>query len=795
MRSILFSCLFIVGLMANVQTANANEEASQEIVVSEQKMAQERALDKADKAFRQALFYYFQGEPAQALNQLYQNEQRLGSAKLNARLFEAGLSVHLGLPASAQAILKKIVEQKAAYQQSLKHELEQNTVEPVLAEQPSHTNQFLDTDEQELLLVALLQLSEYAVEHGNNLTAKSYLSQIETVLPQYRDQYHILKQLSAWPKPYVIENTLKLDDNEDHEPQVTLSPYVQFNHAIMALDRGQYEQAYTLLMALNDTPETEAKPNLWQSLFSVSRASEKYVSEVVQQNSDNASDNIAGPYHLSEQRDFDALSDYANLMLAQVYVMQDEYEKSNEVLARFPQDTPFSENALFLFGFTKLKQGDVIAASQLWLLLTEQYPDSYLSWQTPALLAQYYKDLLQYEKAYHQLEQAEISHVSQLESLRAFKFDFSNAKDLRNFARLDRDANASAEGQNDSIEIKLNGELNDDPEVNQQILVLRRHIQKIKQHKQLKISLLANERYQSTSNWLNQALKDPRLLSLYDDLLELGLLKQHIEKQETSVKWLAHNIKLNQGRHQALVAGLDKHKMAQTLSNLTTQASRLSQTINLAQTSDDMFVFASEDEKQWHLQIKQGRDFIGQMSAHIRGQLPEKLRSYQKRYQRLHGALQWQLKEKHIARLWAHKDLLADVYKHIDNLEQQAIRFEQAKQRNFVVGSLIERQAALQNRVLTIGNESDKIANHTSLNIRQKVLLFIRNKETLLNEHLLNTRIGMANLLELIQQKHSRLNSNTNFKNKIQSDVEAIFKADNDGEIGARPVEEKRGQL
>ena len=64
----------------------------------------------AEKLYRKALFYYFQGESELALQQLAYNRVRLNKVDDNALLFEAGLQVSLGLYRQAEINLTTTIK-------------------------------------------------------------------------------------------------------------------------------------------------------------------------------------------------------------------------------------------------------------------------------------------------------------------------------------------------------------------------------------------------------------------------------------------------------------------------------------------------------------------------------------------------------------------------------------------------------------------------------------------------------------------------------------------------------------
>jgi len=280
--------------------------------------------DFADKYYRQALFYYFQGNSSAALTEVARAELRLGELSETSSLFKAGLQLSLGLRSKA-------VQSLLAFKQKY---LNANTKQSQNA--------------KELLLIALLSLSEQFIAQGKMIQAQEILANISSVSARYYSQYAMLSQLAYWPEEVDLvevhieaqDSSRNVNNSNKESPEINdglFSPYIQLNNSLRYIEQEQFEQAITLLKTLKESTWFAAELTFWQALFSAD-----FFSSTTPSLNDGQE---------IQKRQSSAINDYASLLLAQIYVQQNQFELAFFELKAFPQHNPYSESALYLFAY------------------------------------------------------------------------------------------------------------------------------------------------------------------------------------------------------------------------------------------------------------------------------------------------------------------------------------------------------------------------------------------------------------------------------------------------------------
>jgi len=211
----------------------------------------------------------------------------------------------------------------------------------------------------------LLQLAEQQIAQQNLPNAQRILAKInklpEGYLAQhYLTQYYIMQQLIAWPEQPVIES-FSLNNNSKTQLQNLINktvnnntanittlqnnrfdnkvPYIVLNQALSAMEQKQYAVAEEKLKRVQQYTWPIAQEGFWQQHFSSEAANEATASEKTN----------------TKQIEQNGIKHYAQLLLAQLYIEQGLFQQGYDQLESFPKNTPFTEQALFLFGYTAFK--------------------------------------------------------------------------------------------------------------------------------------------------------------------------------------------------------------------------------------------------------------------------------------------------------------------------------------------------------------------------------------------------------------------------------------------------------
>ncbi len=666
--------------MCSYAQGNSNEdliESGENTEINDSKAVNK--TDLQDKYYRQALYYYFQDNHDQALSQVEQSKAKLQHLDSRASLFEAGLQLSEGLLQQAKKTLV-------------------NFDDLIIAEQNNQISNRKSARANELLLISLLSLTDQYLAQGDITQAKESLAKIKSISSTYYPQYHVLSQLAYWPDDVTLLPT---------EPGKSVdngSPYILLNDALRLIEQsreeqssteqsmnshGKYQQAISLLTTIKSTSWQEKPADFWKTLF---------LNEV-----SFASQSDEQKMQISQGQ---AIQDYAQLLLAQIYISQQRYKLAFNELESFPQQSPYTESALFLFAFASQEVGQYDIAFSLLTLLYQDYPYSSLGWQSAELMAE---------------------QVSQQRSLGQGISAFQNVEnffllrqqDLRNFAKAFAD-------QEDLLEF---------------LPVTVMPVQ----------GAVAMKGFQTESVWLQQALYDAELTSLYQGLTSIDEQTKKIQLLLNKTTWLAEIIALNKRRKALIVATNEARDFPMIYKKLSAERDRLALILTQQVKSNDHTVFANDEERLWLARIKDSDTII----KTIEGQ--KNTEEYQQRLSRVQGVLSWQLAQKNPQRMWSHKKQL----QYIDNAiagvtyQQQKISELSAKD-----DSLSIHVAKLQHSTFELKqqlNQAGKLRESFTVKIRAKVSEYIDEQNILLAEHLLSTRQGMANVLERMAKTEKSL--------------------------------------
>ncbi len=652
-----------------------------------------------DKLYRKALYSYFTGDFGEALNQINLNRQRFNSHSSRSRLFEAGLQVTVGLHHQATESLQYLKVNQA--------------VSPVNTTDKSRTN----TSPKELKLLTLLQLAEQQIQQGDTTTAKQTLSQITEVPNAYNDQYQILNQLAYWPKlPVLSAITSREDSDEKTSNRQSFSgAYIKLNQALLHMEQGEFERAKPKLTEIKNTLWLPPAKTFWHLLFNPFSDdnnrdfSEKVNDEKIQQQ---------------------AVNDYAQLLLAQMYVKQERYEAAYYELKDFPQDSPYTESALFIFAFSAQKIKQYTMSLKLFSVIKERFPYSNLGWQASLLLAGQVVDQMSLEEGMTSYQNAERLYQQRLTELADFQQVFTTSDDLLTFSP-----------KKENLPLSEN---------------------KVETATKLSMPFFTNNVYLTDSVWLQKALLDNELQAHFQALVELDLITAHLKGQQQKNLWLKDTLALNSKRKAKVVEAQQQADYRAIIAQLNDKKQSIAKIVADAELAQQGNVFANQAEEKWLKRIKASKQAITLIDGN------RNIDEYQSRVKRIEGVLTWQLQQSFPVRLWQHKKLLKEIDQLLLQAEQQRNRFVVLKDSAPVLSDLAERIEESATGIKTQLINVTKLRSMTSHKIQKNVQQFVDNQRVVLEAHLLTSRHEMAAVLESMAKFDKRIERQLapNFQNK-----------------------------
>jgi len=653
-----------------------------------------------DKLYRQALYYYFSGNYSDALRQISINRHRYDVNTARSYLFEAGLNINMGLHYLAAEALNEFDKKQ------------------LLDIQNDGTSQKSDkgksnTSADELLLIAQLQLAEQHIQQGNNDVAQKTLSNIKKVPLNYDEQYHTLSQLAYWPQSPPLSATKNKLVSVDH--QASRSAYINLNSALLHIERDEYEKAESILMIVKNKQWQLPSKTFWQLLFNPL--------------SDNTQNNKPVK---DEQLQQQAVNDYAQLLLAQMYVKQGSYESAYNELKGFPQDSQYTESALFIFAFSALKTQHHSTSIKLLDLMSKRYPYSNLGWQASLMLAAKVTNQMTLAQGVTSYQNAQDFYQQQLQDLNGFKSTFLSSKDLLSFAAKQVDVGIT------DFEAKS------------------------------ALPIFGKKSYITDSHWLQKALLDAGLQADYQALIELELLNENLIAQQNKNQWLQSSLDLNKQRKLKVLELQNKTDYQVRINKLRDKKNDIAKVVSQAKLQQQGNAFANLTQKEWLKRIEQSKTIIASIKEH------KNTNDYQQRLTRIEGVLSWQLQNSLPERLWQHTKLLNKIDKQLILIEQQRNNFIQVSGTQPLLNRVENRIQINSSAIIIQLNKVAQLKATMSEKIRGKVQSFVEIQKDLLEQHVLQVRHEMAAILEKMAKTDKSIKLKKNYllhQANIQSEL------------------------
>ena len=622
--------------------------ANDEIAVSK--------TDIADKYYRQALFHYFQGDAPRALVEVSRAELRLGELNNPSQLFKAGLQVSMGMQSQAQ--------------QSL---LDFDGYQSVNEEKSSNA--------QELLQVALLSLTEQYLEQGKRNKAQEILSSISQISPQYYSQYSMLSQLAYWPNQPILlpisQHSPKANNTIEDD---IFTPYIQLNNALRYIDQGEEHQAIKLLKQIKQHTWFAKEATFWQKLFSTNLFSFNNDPVYIKQNK-------------SQVNQSNAINDYARILLAQVYIKQNDFEQAFYELKGFPQQSVYSEFSLYLFALSAQETKHFTRALNLLNLLHEKYPYSHLGWQAGELLSKQITEQQSLEQGLYSYQQLEAFFQKRISDLLTFE-------------------------QSHTLNVKSVGSVWLSKAVKDPLLS---HLyQKLEE-----VDALINQLkgLQNNNEWLAETIslnqqKKRAILTSNQNVSEQKLLANFYRKRDQIAE------KIN--------------------------AASPTTSVDSSQVQFDIAKpFANEEERQWLERIKQAKSNLRYIEEHAeldnsQGDIAE----YKARLTRIEKVLNWQLHQAYPVRHWSHTQQLSQLDKLLTEVEIQQDIILTLNESSRSLSGLIKRQVKAESTNKALLAKATHLRETINQQLSLKLTAFVKDQHETLSQYSLNVKRAMANIVE-----------------------------------------------
>lgn len=612
--------------------------------------------DIADKYYRQALFYYFQQNAPRALIELSRAELRLGELNRSSRLFKAGLQVSMGMESQAQQSLVDFNAQQS-------------------------DGGLAPNNAQELLQVALLSLTEQFLAQGNRQEAQETLLTILEILPQYYAQYAMLNQLAFWPEqPSLLPIVSNVQVDEKQIEDDLYSPYIQLNNALRYIEQEEELSAINLLKQIKQHNWFAKEATFWQKLFSTNLFSLTQEAVYIKQSQ-------------SQKNQSDAINDYARILLAQVYIKQNDFEQAFYELKGFPQHSVFSEYSLYLFALSAQETKHFTRALNLLTLLHDKYRYSHLGWQAGELLSKQITEQQSLEQGLYAYQKLEAFYQQRLSELQTFKQEQHLS-----------DKNIDSAWLLKAIK---------DPALS--------HLYQMLEETNVLISQLKG--LQNKNDWLAETIS-------LNEQKKIAILasNQHVSEQKQ-------------------LAGFynQRNQIAKKI-NVVPQASAVT---SLAIDFERVKPFANKKERQWLKRINQAKQNIHFIEEHDKSDTSQgDIADYQARLMRIEGVLNWQLHQAYPARYWSHKLQLSQLDKLLVQAKNQQDNIQRLSESSRSLAKLKMRQKKTESTNQGLLQSAIQLRETLKQQLVIKLSVFAKDQDEILSQFLLNAKRAMANIVE-----------------------------------------------
>jgi hypothetical protein len=650
----------------------------------------------SEKFYRQALYFYFQNKPDKALRQLNINQDYFLETPIHESLFTAGLQISQGLHQDAQVLLEKLsVTKEPALRQSTKA-LDSHTIK----QKSAHNIRETKLKKAVLKVIVFLQLAEQKIAEQNLVEAQNILANISALPEHYQAQYYVMQQLIAWPNKPDVEK-FKLNDISKKQLKALLiksnndldnaTAYILLNAALREMNQQAFALTEEKLKRLQLFTWQEEAGNFWQQLFTEKVSNNNSLTELKQ----------------LEQK---GINQYAQLLLAQLYIEQGLFKQGYQQLENFPKNTPFSEKALFLFGYSAFKLQKYNVAEVILSTLITHYPYASFTQQAWVLSAQQFTAKNQLNKALNRYLQIEDYYKTKQQELAAFSKTLTAEKDLLSFYRSLNESNAREA-------------VNTDDDKN------------------------------SKGLWLNLSLKQTDIAILYQQLQSVEKISEQLQTQQNKSHWLSETIELNAAR-QTIIRDEQKNTHYQErLTNLAEKKNQITTLLEKAKLLDDGELFADITQHKLLTRMEKAKNALANIEEN-----PETSRStlaYQQRLSRVQGVLAWQLQQEFPSRYWQTRQSMNEFERIYNHTLQQHKQVNKLLSQQSSLSQISNKHGLINNKITSSMRNANQIKSQINSKLVTSIGLFIEKEHLKINEFLLFNQRETASVIEKLNQQEA----------------------------------------
>jgi hypothetical protein len=650
----------------------------------------------SEKFYRQALYFYFQNKPEEALVQMNINQDYFLKTPVHASLFRAGLQISQGLHQDAQVLLAQ-----------LSVSTESETTEDDFLKQSSNKDSDHDITEsnlkkEALKVIVFLQLAEQKIAEQNFAVAQNILANITAIPEQYLGQYYVMQQLIAWPKQPDIENfnlneasknqlkTLLIDSNVRFDQQDNSIAYIMLNEALSAMNQQQFVLAEDKLKRLQLFTWQAKTGSFWQKLFADKTNNDKT-------NNDKTLTDL-------KQIEQNGIKHYAQLLLAQLYIEQGLFQQGYEQLESFPKSTPFTEHALFLYGYSAFMLQQYNVSEVILSTLIAQYPYANFSQQAWLLSAEQYTAQKQLNNALNRYLEIEEYYQTKQQELSAFANTLAEQKNLLPFYQLLSESKAGGRNNNNVL-------------------------------------------------WQKLSLRQSDNATLYQQLKSVEQLTKQLQAQQNKSRWLANTIELNTARQNNIRVKQKNTNHPKLLKQLADKRSQLVALLDKAESLGNGELFANPTEQKLLARIENSKNALALIEDHKQGN--RSTVEYQQRLSRVQGVLAWQLQQAFANRYWQTRQSLNVFERAYDKTLQQHEKVTRLLSQQGSLYEITNRREVLNHKITVLLTKTNKIKGQINTEFLNGITQFIETENIKIEQFLLFNQRAMAGVIEKLNQQEA----------------------------------------
>ena len=398
------------------------------------------------------------------------------------------------------------------------------------------------------------------------------------------------------------------------------------------------------------------------------------------------------------------INHYAQLLLAQLYIEQGFFQQGYQQLESFPKNTPFTEHALFLFGYSAFKLEQYKVSEVILNTLITKYPYANYTRQAWLLSAEQYTAQKQLNNALNRYLDIEKYYQTKQQALSIFANTLGEQQELLTFYRLLKENNVAEVNSNNML-------------------------------------------------WLTSSLRDTDIASLYEQLQSVELLSKQLQEQLNKSAWLAHTIELNTVRQKDIREKQQHRNYSLMLKQLNDRKGQLAALLESAKSSGDGELFANKTEEKLLTRIENSKNLLAFIEEHK--QENRTTLAYQQRLSRVQGVLAWQLQQEFPNRYWQTQESLNEFNRSYDNASQQHKKVVKLLIQQGSFSLETAKNDALNRKITALLDKNRKLKAQINTLLLTKMTLFIEKEHSKIAQFLLFNQRAMASVIEKLNRQEA----------------------------------------